>query len=155
MKNVVVKKSKHGKGVFVNQDFQKDEIILRVNGKAVATENPQSFPADIQNHWFPFDKIGKINKYILPQTPWMYINHSCKPNVGFKSNRDVVAMRIIKKGEEIFFDYSMNNIDNWTMKCNCGCKNCRGIISTIDRLDEKTRDKYKNYILDCLKIKLK
>ena len=62
-------------------------------------------------------------------------------------------MRLIKKGVEITFDYAMNNIDNWKMECNCGSKNCRKVISTFDVLDEKTKKKYLDYVLDCIRKK--
>ena len=150
--NIIVKDSgKKGKGVFALKDFKKDEVIIHITGKVVETDNPSSFSKEIQNHWFPFDKKGKFHKYVLPESPWMYLNHSCNPNAGIKNNRDIVAMRDIKKGEEIVFDYAMNNIDNWTMECKCGSKNCRKIISTFDKLDKETRKKYFPYVIDWLK----
>lgn len=64
-------------------------------------------------------------------------------------------MRAIKKGEETVFDYAMNNIDNWTMKCNCGSKNCRKIVSNFNALNDKTKKKYQEYTIDCIKEKEK
>lgn len=107
-------------------------------------------PKEFQDHCFPFYRKGKVRKYVTPTPPWMYFNHSCDPNAGIKNNRDIVAMRPIRKGEEIVFDYAMNNIDDWTMECNCGSKNCRKIISNFDALNEKTKEKYKGYTIDCL-----
>jgi len=159
MKNYIIKRTKaKGKGVFALKNFRKDEIVLHIDGEVVETDNPSSFPKKIQDHWFPFDKRGNKAKYVLPKSPWKYLNHSCNPNAGIKNNRDIVAMRPIKKGEEIVFDYAMNNfdymmsnIDNWKMKCSCGSKNCRGLISTFDILDNKTKKKYLNYVIDCIK----
>ncbi|MCK5333125.1 MAG: hypothetical protein KAJ24_01330 [Candidatus Aenigmarchaeota archaeon] len=55
-----------------------------------------------------------------------------------------------KKGEEIVFDYAMNNIDGWSMKCSCGSPKCRNVISTFGALDKKTKKKYSGYVLDCI-----
>jgi len=151
--DITIKESgEKGKGVFALKDFKKDEIILHIDGGVIETDNPDSLPKDIQDHCFPFDKKGKVRKYVLPKSPWKYLNHSCNPNAGIKNNRDIVAMKSIKKGDEITFDYAMNNIDNWTMECNCGSKDCRKVISTFGVLDEKTKKKYSDYVLDCIKI---
>ena len=151
-KNVIIKESSvEGKGVFALKDFKKDELILHINGKVIETDDPSSFPKEIQDHWFPFDKNGGKRKYVLPEAPWKYLNHSCNPNAAIKNNKDIVAIRPIKKGDEIVFDYAMNNIDDWKMECKCGSENCRKIISTIDKLDDETKKKYQNYIIDCLK----
>ena len=145
--NVVVKEtSKKGKGVFALKNFNKDEFILYIEGEVIETEHPSDYSDEIQNHWYPIDKKGKKYRYVLPQSPWMYLNHSCDSNAGIKNDRDIVAIRDIKKGEEIVFDYSTNNIDGWTMKCHCGSKNCRKIISTFDKLDKKSKEKLKDYL---------
>ncbi len=149
---VEVRKSKiQGKGVFALKDFKKDELIMRIEGKVVETEDHSSLSEYVQDHCFPFNKKGKKRFYVLPNSPWTYVNHSCEPNAGIKNNRTFVAIRKIKKGEEIFFDYCMNNFDDWTMECKCGSKTCRKLISTLDVLDKKTRKKYNDYVLDCLK----
>lgn len=150
--SITIKESKiKGKGVFALKDFKKDEFILHVDGEVMETEDPSSLSKEIQDNCFPFYKKGNKRKYVLPKSPWRHINHSCNPNAGIKNNRDIVAMRPIKKGEEIVFDYAMNNVDRWEMKCNCGSKNCRKIISNFDVLDDETKKKYLNYVLDCIR----
>ncbi len=47
----------------------------------------------------------------------------------------------------------MNNIDEWKMKCKCGSENCRKIISTFNALDDKTKKKYSNYVIDYIREK--
>lgn len=156
--NVTVKKSTiRGKGVFALKDFEKDELILHMDGEVVETDNPSRFPREMQDHLFPFDKKGGKISYVIQEDPGKYINHSCEPNAGIRNNRDIVAIRKIRKGEEIFFDYSMNSIDAridpWKMKCECKSKNCRKTISDFDSLNEETKRKYKDYVLDCIKRK--
>lgn len=136
-----------GKGLFVGKNFAKDEFILFIEGKVVETNDHSSFPQEVQDHWFPFDR----NKYVLPQAPWMYLNHSCDPNAGIKNNREIVAMRSIKKGEEITIDYAMNSNDEWTMECNCGSPKCRKLIGHFNMLDEETKLRYLDYVCDFLR----
>lgn len=59
-----------------------------------------------------------------------YINHSCEPNCYIdKTLMFVMAQKLIKKGDEITFDYKEN--EEWIanrFKCSCNSKLCRGWI---------------------------
>jgi hypothetical protein len=140
-----------GNGVFSTKDILKgqticflegeictiDEIIIRIdNGKENLAD-----PLQIND-----------DKYIdLEETPRTF-NHSCNPNAFIRGNNELVAIKNIKTGEEITYDYSTTMNDNedkknkelvmWTCKCNCGADNCRKIISQFKTLPEKTRDFY-------------
>ncbi len=150
--DVVVKDAgKKGRGVFALRDFQKDELILYVKGDVIETDSLDSLPKYEYYHCFPINQKGRKVQYVLPNPPWEFVNHSCDPNAGIKNNRDIVAIKPIKKGDEITFDYAMVAIDDWTMQCHCGSSKCRKIISTFDVLDEETKKKYYDYILDCMK----
>ena len=75
-------------------------------------------------------------RWIVPAAdcPWRYINHSCEPNCGLKG-RTVVALRRIRKGEEITIDYSTTEEDPyWRMSCSCGSLRCRKQIGAIHTL---------------------
>lgn len=69
--------------------------------------------------------------------------------MGFKVAGVFVAMRNIKKGEELTWDYSMCEINesdyNWTIDCLCKTKSCRGKISNLDifKKDLGLAEKYK------------
>lgn len=82
---------------------------------------------------------------------WRFINHSCNPNAGLRG-RTVVALRRIKKGEEVTIDYSITEDDPyWRLHCHCTSKNCRGTIRSIRFLPAKTFRKY----LPCIPIFLR
>ena len=80
-----------GKGVFADKDYRKDEFILSFEGDVVDGEL-SSFPQDLQDH---LHTLGD-NRWLLPQPPWMYLNHSCEPNAGIKNNVELVAFKDIK-----------------------------------------------------------
>lgn len=64
-----------------------------------------------------------------------YINHSCAPNVGMLENGVWAAISDIKPGEEVCCDYgTFETSPRWSMKCNCGSKNCRKTITYKDYL---------------------
>ena len=63
------------------------------------------------------------------------LNHSCSPNVGFYGSDDFVAMRSIKRGEELCWDYAFDeNNPKFRMRCHCGAVNCRCVVTGCDWL---------------------
>lgn len=72
----------------------------------------------------------------------MFINHSCEPNVGVSGQIMYVAMRRIKPGEELTLDYAMIDDAFFRMKCQCGSKNCRGVITGKDWKRKDLQKKY-------------
>lgn len=83
-------------------------------------------------------------KYVIDMSPHSYVNHSCDPNTYSEFENfdevDLIALRDIKKGEEITYDVVLCAVDQldsghpkkgiyyWRIKCFCGGKNCRKII---------------------------
>ncbi|MFA5961476.1 MAG: SET domain-containing protein [Parcubacteria group bacterium] len=143
------KTKKLGNGLFAKTDIKKNEIIFIVKG---TLEKCPYSPKDSQKgqNWLAIEK----NIWLAPldNNPWVNINHSCTPNVGLKGHVTVVAMRNIKKSEQLTIDYSTTEDDpNWKMKCNCEQNNCRKIIRSARFLSPKLFKKYKNYIPQFLK----
>ena len=154
MENVEVRSTgKKGKGVFALKNIKKGEQILYITGKVVEVADESRYPEHIRGHWHPMDRKGNKNIYVLPELPWMYMNHSCKPNAGIKKDRHLVAIRDIKVGEEINVDYSTLFLEGWHMKCECGSENCRKEITTFDKLSPKDQKRLKDYVSSYVKKK--
>jgi hypothetical protein len=142
-----------GKAIFASKDFQKGEHILDITGEIIETENPQDYPEEIREHWGPLGKKGDKFRFIKPESPWKYMNHSCDSNAGIINDRKLIASRDIKKGEEITVDYSTLDIESLTggkkqlmMECKCGSKNCRKVISTFNKLNKKDQNRLKRFL---------
>ena len=61
------------------------------------------------------------------------MNHCCQPNVGFNAAEDFVAMRTIKRGEELCWDYGFAELNpQFRMECRCGAVECRGVVTGTD-----------------------
>jgi uncharacterized protein len=141
---VYVNNTKHnGKGLFAKKDIKLKEKIIIFSGKVM--------------HWNELIKIKnskiKDNSLQVSKTDFMvskgklnFLNHSCDPNAGiFISGKkaSLVAIKDIKKDDEITFDYSTNMYnDEWNMKCNCQSKNCRGIIREFEELPKNVKENY-------------
>ncbi len=146
MKKVIVQNSKiNGKGTFALRDIRKHEFIDYIKGPIKHKINTTPKDSAANPDWVGFKK----NYWVDPLPPFKYINHSCDPNCGLRGTKMVYALKPIGKGEELTFDYSTSEIDlNWQLnhRCNCGAKNCRRIIRSIQSLPADTVKKYMPYI---------
>ncbi len=127
MANVVVKKSKiQGKGVFAARNFKKGEVVIRWStcSKVLSKEQLAKLPLSKKKCTSYF----KNGKYILFSSLGKYVNHSCNSNTKAKNGGDV-AVRAIRKGEEITADYVLEKVSG-SMNCCCGSKNCKKRIKS-------------------------
>jgi SET domain-containing protein len=149
-KKLYVDKTRNtGKGLFAKSNFNKGDIIFVWKGKKLESHYPHSL-------WPVDHRALQIEKYewISPfkNNPGWYINHSCNPNTGIKGSVKIVAMKEIRRGEEVTIDYSMFESEKrWKLECRCGNKNCRRVISSYQYLPEQLKRKYRNFISDYLK----
>jgi SET domain-containing protein len=143
MKDLIcVKKTKRrGLGVFAIRNIRKDEYIAEFTGPRVTIDNLDDYPGEVVDHLY---NVG-TNKYLLVREPAVRTNHSCDPNAGIAKDVFLVAMRDIRKGEEVTFDYSMIIADDWVLKCKCGAKSCRKRIGKYRDLPASLKQKYRNY----------
>lgn len=126
------------KGIYAKRDFNIGEIVLIFQGNELVTEGG--------HHTL---QIGQ-NEHLLVDEPQRYVNHSCDPNCGIKGRTILVAMKPIKQGEEVTFDYAMTEYSCSGLQCLCGAKNCRGKITGFDKLPDDFRERYKGFISDYL-----
>jgi len=137
-----------GKGVFALIDISKGEVILEMDDSHVVKDKKDltEYQKNYECDWL---EDGKI---ILMQSPEKHINHSCEPNTYVKTIdgiRKVVAMRDIKKGEEITYDYAINGYYDSDTVCHCGSKNCRGTLSpNFFKLPKQRQLEYLPYLDD-------
>lgn len=145
---------RYGKGIFAKEDIKKGEVAIVMGGYILTIEDDNNLrgvvadkPIEISDYFF----IGPRKPADLDLMPQHYVNHSCNPNIGFKGQIFMVAMKNIKKGEEIFYDYAMvMNSDErsnsyFKMNCKCGSKQCRKIITEDDWKNPEIQKKYNGY----------
>ena len=131
----------HGKGVFALQDLAEGETLIEYVGEVISwPEALRRHPHDPSdpNHTFYFhiDEDHVIDAKVGGNSS-RWINHSCKPNC--EADEDggrvfIKALRNIKAGDELFYDYGLVIDAKYTPKllaeypCWCGAKNCRGTL---------------------------
>lgn len=145
-KKVEIKNSKiGGRGSFALEDINKGDLIRILTGETISREEiNKRIKAGKERPDDPLD-IGE-NNFIDLDYDSLYFNHSCNPNAAVVIKSDLIAIRLIKKGEEITFDYSMtaNKKDRWEMICSCGSINCRKKIGTVITVPKNILRKYIN-----------
>jgi SET domain-containing protein len=131
----------HGKGVFAVQDVAKGQVLIEYVGELItwkeALRRHPHDPSD-PNHTFYFhlDEKRVIDaKYGGNSSRW--INHSCAPNCEADEQEGrifIKALRKIRAGEELFYDYGLIIDAPYTPKlkaeypCWCGAPQCRGTL---------------------------
>ena len=145
---------KYGKGIFAKTGIKKGSVLIVMGGYVLTIEDDNNLrgvvadkPIEISDYFF----FGPRKVSDLDLMPQHYINHSCDPNVGFKGQVFMVAMKNIKKNDEIFYDYAMvMNPDKrsnsyFKMNCLCGSKKCRKVITEDDWEIPQLQKKYNGY----------
>ena len=115
-----------GTGVFSSARFSPGEVILKIDDSRIVTDADPLDPAKGEfEHHCDYLAHGKV---VLMQPPERYINHRCAPNTFMRTiagDRYVVALREIRPGEEITYDYCINGDGDTVWDCSCGSPECR------------------------------
>jgi uncharacterized protein len=134
-----------GCGVFANAVIAKDELISLWGGRIVRKDElDPSMPRFTQ-------RVLQVDEelYLLTaeeQEPNDCFNHSCNPNLGFFGQIGLVALRDIKAGEELMFDYAMTDGGPYDeFECYCGSIICRKKITGSDWKLPELWEKYDGY----------
>ena len=143
MKVRIGKSKLHGRGVIASEDIKKGERVFTIKGRKVKFLIDNQKTADAIS--YNLIGIGK-NTWVNPDHFGQYYNHSCAPNSGIVG-KNVIAVKNIKKGEEVTADYSLNEADIfWYFRCSCGAKSCRGIVRSIQFLPQRIFNQRRSFI---------
>ena len=131
----------HGRGVFALQDIAEGEVLIEYTGEVISWQealarHPHD-PAQPQHTvYFHIDDEHVIDGKVGGNAS-RWINHSCAPNCYADERAGrifIVALRNIRAGEELSFDYALVIDARQTPKlkaeyaCRCGSPDCRGTL---------------------------
>jgi len=149
---LLVKNAKNkGRGVFAKEKVRKGTEVAAFDGRVYGWSSTL-WNDDLYNHVIQFAERKWRDSAGIARI----INHSCDPNCGIKDFFRIVAMRDIKAGEEITWDYEMTeDHPSWRMDCRCGSRGCRKVIGAHKNMPPAVRRKYDGYISEWLIFKYK
>src|SRR5665647_2928109 len=146
----------HGKGAFALKDIRKGTRLVEYIGENLTAEESDKRYDDtgVKNHHtflFSVDK-RKVIDATYGGNESRFINHSCDPNceaISEKRRVYIEAMRTIRKGEELAYDYNYERTPKTTKaderlyRCRCGSPECRGTIvsATVTRPKKSAKKK--------------
>jgi hypothetical protein len=140
-RTVVLRSRIEGWGVFATEDIMSMEMIIEYAGEVI-----RPVLSDQRERLYMSQGIGC---YMFEVAPGIivdatrtgnrarFINHSCDPNcfsrtVTLESDRKVIvifAKRLIKRGEELCYDYQFPLDENDRVTCACGAAHCKGFMN--------------------------
>ncbi len=147
-KSLIVRPVRNGMGIIALRAFTPGERICRVRGRIVTADK-------VWSYWKKDRRRGEncfrydADHYLDPEGEiGAYANHSCNPNAAVVRTPGGIALHALKPiaaGREITHDYStlLGADDVWTMKCNCGERNCRGVVANVARLPAGVAARYR------------
>lgn len=119
-------KSSAGFGLKTLRDWKKGDLVIEYTGKRISDKKAEEKP-----NRYLFDLDDKLTIDGSPRSNLArYINHSCRPNCEAVHYTDVneigiEAIRSIKAGEEITYDYGKDHFDEYIKPHGCRCDKCR------------------------------
>ena len=119
-----------GKGLFTAQEIKKGTRILQYIGEKIPKAESAKRLAQGNAYIFAFNDRWDIDGRVL-RNKARYINHSCEPNCEVHMTSRtiwIVALRDIKTGEELTFNYGYELDDEMEQPCTCGAEHCCGFI---------------------------
>lgn len=137
---------KKGHGVFTNKKFSAGDFVCTLSGdRLTSNQIDVRIDAGVEtlNDPLQISRLMYIDLNELPRT----INHSCDPNCGIRQENKLYALRDIQADEELSYDYSTTVPKYkawWKMRCHCGSKNCRKVISSYNKIPKDQLQKYLN-----------
>ena len=142
-------------GLFALRNFKKNSIVIPASQFKKLTLVP----------WDKFDTLTEVTRervlgfcpgtkkgfYVPPDLNFLtiawFVNHSCDPNLGFDDDFNFIAMKSIKDGDELLWDYSFDETNpDFKMICKCGSKKCRGLITGNDWIKLSTKKGIREYL---------
>jgi SET domain-containing protein len=144
----------HGRGVFAKTTIPKGAKVIEYVGERITKieaakrmdENDQGRKNEgkAYNNVFIFElnKRHDIDGNV-PYNTARFINHSCDPNTEIEIRRGkiwVIALRDIKKGEELSYNYGYDFEDYADFRCYCRTKQCVGFIMAEEHWPKLKRE---------------
>lgn len=140
-------------GLFAARDIQKGEVVCDFSESGedfLTNEEFGNLSSELQQKVIGFT-FGTQDGYLIDKgldfntmPTSHYANHSCDGNIGFDGDGNFIALRDIKRGEEITYDYALvDSNPRLRMECLCESASCRGLVTGDDWKDSGFQEKHR------------
>ncbi len=145
----------HGLGIVALEKIDKGETVGILGGIVVHRNDIDKYRKIMGHVGIQIDDdffIVPSKREELEKTG--IFNHSCDPNCGYDSVIKFVAIKDIKPGEELTFDYATGEPYFPDFKCKCGSDKCRGTVTSEDWKIKEIQDRLGEYYSPWMKKKI-
>ena len=138
---LIVRSSKiHAAGCYTLDPIKKGALVLEYTGPRISKRlADERYSERIVTYLFGVDGTNLV---IDGYGAAMYINHSCAPNcetVEYRGQIWIKAIRDIKAGEELTYEYNLYDSDEDNCDCYCGATQCRGTMYSEEEVKRRAR----------------
>jgi uncharacterized protein len=134
----VRKSGVHGRGVFATKTIRKGARIIEYTGRRISWKSVPPESDEQCTYYFGLDNGKEVIDPAVGGNEARWINHSCDPNCEAIENEQervfIHALRSLRPGEELFYDYELvidaprtREVEE-EAKCFCGSARCRGTM---------------------------
>jgi SET domain-containing protein len=131
----------HGMGMFARMDIAAGTRVLEYIGERVTKE--ESLRRRQGGNFFVFVVTEKFDiDGAVDWNPARFINHSCAPNCEARMEDEriwIIALRDLRAGEELTFNYGYDLQDYEEHPCCCGTPQCVGYMVAEDYFKDVRR----------------
>jgi SET domain-containing protein len=132
----------HAAGCYTMAPIRKGAKVLEYTGPRIPKEEAdEKYQHSPTTYLFG---VGNGRMVIDGHGTAMFLNHSCDPNCETEEEDGrvwIMAIRNIRAGEELVYDYFLYDGDDDEARCNCGSKNCRGSMYAPSEIKKRARAK--------------
>jgi SET domain-containing protein len=131
----------HGLGVFATKSIRKGTRIIEYTGKRILWNDVPNDLDDPHTFLFGLDDGVHVIDPAIGGNEARWINHSCQPNCEAIEEEDervfIYALRDLRPGEELFYDYALEMDEPVTeqlkkdCECFCGVPECRRTMLSV------------------------
>jgi len=131
----------HGLGVFATKSIRKGRRIIEYTGKRILWNDVPDDLDDPHTFLFGLDDGVHVIDPAIGGNEARWINHSCQPNCEAIEEEDervfIYALRDLRPGEELFYDYALEMDEPVTeqlkkdCECFCGVPECRRTMLSV------------------------
>ncbi len=137
---IIRSSSIHAAGCFATAPIKKGTKLIEYTGPRISREEAdRRYNGRDVTYLFGLDDNTIIDGFGMAA----FINHSCDPNAETEEIDKriwLMAIRDIKAGEEILYDYYLYDGEPGDAPCYCGSKNCRGTMFSEEEIERQKRE---------------
>jgi uncharacterized protein len=127
----------HGTGGFAGHDLARGTRVIEYTGRRITKQESLECCRQGNEYIFRLDDQTDLDGNV-EWNPARFFNHSCAPTCEAEEIDGrvwIVALRDLRAGEEITFDYGYDLEDFRQHPCHCGAPGCAGYIIATELRD--------------------